>query len=155
MPLSRALKIGVLAAAFCLSSYGQGAPAKEAATETKGMPPRATPADYQAHASAGAVTIAAEVKGHAIPTPQGALSTEEYVVVELGLFGAADARVKVSADDFSLRINGKKSPLPSQPYGMVVASVKDPEWEPPAPPASKSKTSMGGGGRGEQGEASG
>ena len=43
--------------------------------------------------------------------------------------------------------------MPSQPYGLVVASVKDPEWEPPVPAASKSKTSFGGGGKGEQGDS--
>jgi hypothetical protein len=75
------------------------------------------------------------------------------VVIETGLFGSPGARIKLSSDDFSLRINGKKTPLPSQPYGLVVGSLKDPEWEPPVPAASKSKTSVGGGGRGEQGEA--
>ena len=30
---------------------------------------------------------------------------------------------------------------------MVVGSVKDPEWAPPEPPESKSKTKVGGGGQ--------
>jgi hypothetical protein len=119
------------------------------------MPARATPADYQAHAQAGTVTIAAEFTGHSIPTLQGALSTEDYVVIETGLFGSPGARLRLSASDFSLRINGKKTPLPSQPYGLVVGSVKDPEWEPPIPATPKSKTSLGGGGKGEPGEANG
>jgi hypothetical protein len=147
-----ALKTGVLIAALCLSIQGQNTPGKDAQIEAKGMPPRATPAEYQAQAQAGAVTIAAEFKGHSVPTLQEALSTEDYVVVEMGLFGAPGARIKLSSEDFSLRINGKKAPLPSQPYGLVVGSVKDPEWEPPVPAASKSKTSVGGGGKGEQGE---
>ena len=133
----------------CLS--GQTPPVKDAPTETKGLPPRATPAEYQAQTKAGAVTIAAEFKGHSIPTMVNTLTTEDYVVVELGLYGAADARVKLSADDFSLRINGKKNALASQPYGLVLPSVKDPEWEPPASSASKSKTSVGGSGK-EQGD---
>ena len=70
--------------------------------------------------------------------------------IETGLFGSPGARIKLSSDDFSLRINGKKTPLPSQPYGLVVGSVKDPEWEPPVPAASKSKTSLGGGGKSGQ-----
>ena len=117
------------------------------------MPPRAAPADYQAQAQAGTVTIAAEFTGHSVPTAQGTLSTEDYVVIETALFGSPGARITLSSEDFSLRINGKKTPLPSQPYGLVVGSLKDPEWEPPAPAAPKSKTSMGGGGKGEQGEA--
>jgi len=112
------------------------------------MPPRAAPAEYQAQAQAGTVTVAAEFTGHSVSTGQGTpLSTEDYVVVEVGLFGAPEARLKLSASDFSLRVNGKKTPVPTQPYGLVVGSLKDPEWEPPAAP-SKSKTSIGGGGGG-------
>ena len=147
MQLSSGLRIGVLLAAG-LYLYGQGTPAKDAQAEAKGIPPRAAPTDYQARAQAGTVTIAAEFTGHAIPTAQGPLSSEDYVAVETALFGPPEARVKLSFEDFSLRINGKKTSLPSQPYGLVVGSVKDPEWEPPAS-AAKSKTSIGGGGKGD------
>ena len=147
------LRIGVLIAAICVCVEGQNTPGKDAQVETKGLPARATPTDYQAQAQAGAMTIAAEFKGHSVPTLQGTLSTEEYVVIEMGLFGSPDARVKLSSGDFSLRINGKKTPLSSQPYGLVVGSVKDPEWEPPVPAAPKSKTSLGGGGKGDDANA--
>ena len=146
----RALGIGVLAAAMCLCVRGQNAPGSGAQIETKGLPPRATPADYQAQAQAGTLTIAAEFKGHSIPTLQGALTTEEYVAIETGLFGAPGARAKLAAGDFSLRINGKKALLPAQPYGLVIGSVKDPEWEPPVPAAPKSKTGLSTGGKHEQ-----
>jgi hypothetical protein len=152
MRLSPALRIGILIAATCLCVQGQNTQSNDAQIEAKGLPPRATPADYQAQAQAGTVTVAAEFKGHSVPTLQGALSSEDYVVVETGLFGSPDARIKLSIDDFSLRINAKKTPLPAQPYGLVVASVKDPEWEPPEPAESKSKTSFGGGGKREQRE---
>jgi hypothetical protein len=99
------------------------------------------------------VTVAAEFRGHSVPTLEGTLSTEDYVVIETGLFGSPGSRVKISSEDFSLRINGKKTALRVQPYGVVVGSVKDPEWEPPVPAAPKSKTSLGGGGKGEQGES--
>ena len=135
--------------ALCVCAYGQGTPGKEApANESKGMPPRVSPSEYQAHAEAGSVTIAAEFTGHAIGTAQGTLTTEDYVAVETGFFGPEGTRTKLAADDFSLRINGKKVALPSQPYGMVLPSLKDPEWEPPADTKSKGKTSMGGGGGG-------
>lgn len=152
MRLSTVVKIGVLIAAVCLCVQGQNTQSTDAQIETKGMPPRATPADYQAHAQAGTLTVAAEFKGHAVPTLQGPLSTEDYVVVETALFGPPDARTRLSAEDFSLRINGKK-PSPSQPYGLVIASLKDPEWEPPEPAGSKSKTSFGGGGKGDRGDS--
>ena len=117
------------------------------------MPPRATAADYQAQAQAGTVTVGAEFRGHSIPTPEGTLSTEDYVVIETGFFSSPGARIKLASDDFTLRINGKKTPLPSQPYGLVIGSVKDPEWEPPVPAASKSKTSLSSSGKGERGES--
>lgn len=149
MRLSYGLKIGVSIATLCLWAQAQDAPTKDApAKQAQGTPPRATPAEYQAQAQAGTVTVAAEFKGHSVPTAQGSpLSTEDFVVVEVGLFGPPEARVKLSANDFSLRVNGKKTALPTQPAGLVVGSLKDPEWEPPAAP-SKSKTSIGGGGRG-------
>ena len=154
MRLSPALRIGVAIAALCLCAQGQNTPSRDVPIEGKGMPPRAAPADYQAQAQAGAVTVAAEFKGHSIPTLQGPLSSEDYVAIETGLFGSPGARMQISSGDFSLRINGKKTPLSSEPFGLVAGSVKDPEWEPPvsasAPP--KSKTSVSGSGRGGQGE---
>lgn len=140
--------MGVLMAAIGLCVQGQNAP-----VEAKGLPPREAPADYQAQAQAGTVTIAAEFKGHWVPTLEGTLSTEDYVAIEMGLFGAPGARIKLSLDDFALRLNGRKTPLPSQRYGLVVGSLKDPEWVPPETAAPKSKTKVGGGGGG--GEDSG
>jgi hypothetical protein len=149
MQLSPALRTGVWITAFCLCVQAQNTPAtppKEVPiNETKGLPPRVAPTDYQAQAQAGSITIAAEFTGHSVPTPQGTFSTEDYVVVETALFGPPEARTKLAFDDFSLTINEKKT-LSSQPYGLVFHSLKDPEWEPPASAESKSKTSIGTGG---------
>src|ERR1035437_2264091 len=154
MRLSSVLKTGVWITALCLFAQGQTPPGNPAAgNESKGMPPRISPAEYQAHAQAGTVTIAAEFTGHGVGTPQGTLTTEDYVVVETGFFGADGARTKLAIDDFSLRINGKKTALPGQPYGIVLSSLKDPEWEPPVKPEKKSSMSTdGGGGGGGQGQ---
>jgi hypothetical protein len=157
MQLSEILRTGVrtsfvFAAALCLCAQEQTAPPADARPkETLGLPPRVAPSEYQAQAKAGAVTLAADFVRHSVPTPQGTLNTEDYVVVELGLYGAPDARIQISLDDFSLRINGKKTALRCQPFGMVLASLKDPEWVPPEPVAQKSKTSLntGGGGGGQ------
>ena len=84
MRLFPALRISVWIAALCLCVQGQNPPGKDAQiNETKGMPPRATPADYQAQAQAGTVTVAAEFTGHSVATMQGTFSTEDYVVVEV------------------------------------------------------------------------
>jgi hypothetical protein len=93
------------------------------------------------------LTVAAEFMGHSVPTPQGTYSSEDFVVVETGLFGPPEARAKLSSGDFSLRINDKKAPLHSQPYEFVARSLKDPEWAPPAEDKSKSKTGLSSGGK--------
>lgn len=135
-----------------LGARGQDAPAQDAAkeasaTESKGMPPRATPGDYQAHTQAGHLTLAAEFMGHAVTTPEAPYSTEDFVIVEAGLFGPPQARLNMSTGDFSLRINGKKMALPSQPYGLTFSSLKDPEWEPPSKPKEDKPTLDAGGGK--------
>jgi len=148
----------VLTAVFCWCAVGQEAQSTAARTiePSKGMPPRAAPADYQAHVQAGTVTIGAEFAGHSIPDPQSALSTEDYVVVEVGLYGPQGARLRLNYQDFSLRINGKKTPLPAQGYELVFKSLKDPDYVPPdaAGPAAKSKGGITTGGNG-QGDTSG
>jgi hypothetical protein len=151
MQVPTTLKTGILIAALCWGSPAQDTPSKEGpVSEAKGLPPRAAPAEYQAQAQAGTVTIAAEFKGHSVPTAQATFTSEDFVAVEAALFGSPEARLKLSNDDFSLRINGKKTALPDQPYAVVFKSLKDPEWQPPVPTESKSKTSFGGGGKGGQ-----
>jgi len=136
---------GALVVAQCLCAQTPPAPVKE----VHGFPPRATPADYPAQAKAGTVTVAAEFAEHSLPFPEGPLTTEDYLVVEAGLFGPPGARLQLSYQDFSLRINGKKALLPAQPYLLVFKSLKDPQWVPPdaGPAEQKSKTSIGGGGQ--------
>jgi hypothetical protein len=120
---------------------GQGAPAPDASgKESKGIPARANPTDYQAHAQAGMFTIGAEFTGHSVATAEALLTTEEYIVVEVGLFGPADANLKLAHENFSIRINGKKMPSPADPYAAVFQSLKDPEWVPPGGLEPKSKT---------------
>lgn len=134
------LFFAIVTAACCLFA--------QEAKETQGMAARATPADYQAQAKAGDVTIAAEFLGHSVPTSENILSAQDFVVVETALYGPAGAKLNLAVDDFSLRINGKKTPAPAEPYVVVFKSLKDPELEPTAA-ATKAKTSSistGGGG---------
>jgi hypothetical protein len=133
----------LLPAALTIALFG--AAAAQEVNPAQALPPRATPGDYRAYAQAGKVTIAADFAGHGIPTVDAVFSTEDYIVVEIGIFGPSDARVNLSYKDFSLRVNGKKGLLPAQPYESAFHSLKDPEWIPPDP-GSKSKTSIGSGG---------
>jgi hypothetical protein len=149
MRFPRACGTGILVAALCLCAQGQNA----TVNETKGLPPRAAPGDYQAHAPAGSVTVAAEIVGHSVPTPDGPVyNSEEYVSVETALFGPSGARLKISSGDFSFRIVAKKTvSVPSQPFGAVFKSLKDPEWEDANAPEKKSQaTSISSGGKAGQ-----
>jgi len=138
----RTLALG--AVALCLYAQTPNAPPADQAAATppvggtinepQGLPPRASPSDFPAQAKLGAVTLAAEFAGHGIPTPDGALSTESYVVVEVAFFGADGTRLPMSFSDFSLRVNGKKNATPSESWEHVGTSAKDPDWTPPEKP---------------------
>lgn len=137
----------VLAATLCLSAQEATPPKDARPNEAQGLPPRAGPADYLSQGKVGDVTIGAEFDGHSVPTQEQTLTTEDFIVVEVALFGAPGARTQISRDDFSLRVNGKKAPLPSQSYVVVFSSLKDPTWVSPDEQKEKeSKTSIGTGG---------
>jgi hypothetical protein len=135
MQLSSALRTQLVLYLWCAASL-----------HAQGLGARANAGEYLAQTKAGDVTIAAEFKGHSVSTIDGTFLSEDYVVVEAALFGAAEARVKLSLEHFSLRINGKKSPTLSEPPGLVFKSLKDPEWVPPEGTEKKSKSSLGTGG---------
>jgi hypothetical protein len=145
MQFSRVLRNSLWLATLCLCAQDQK-PAPFNPSDVPRMPARATVNDYQAHARLGAVNIGAEFMRHLVPTPLSEFSTEDYVVVEIGFYGRAGDKIKLSTSDFSLRVNGKKA-VPSQPFGKVLENLKDPNWEPPeAPKPKESSLSTGGGG---------
>jgi hypothetical protein len=148
-----AITCALLSAVFSLPAQDKNAQEQNAPEQNakdnlpKGMPPRAGASEYQAQGKAGTVNIGAEFAGHSVPTPDHTFSSEDYIVVEAGFFGPADAQLKLSRDDFSLRINGKKVASPSEPYELVFHSLKDPEWQPPeSADAKESKSSINTGG---------
>jgi hypothetical protein len=142
--------LALLSGALCLCAQEttDKAPAgKVPGAEVQGVPARAAPSDYPSQAKAGPLTIAAEFKGHFVPTPEATFTTEDFVVVEVALFGPEGAKSQLSPDQFSIRINGKKNPSPSQSYLEMMSSLKDPAWEPPASDKG-SKTTFNAGGAG-------
>ncbi len=134
-----------------LSACGLACTFTVAAQDLQVLPPRSSAADYLSQGSAGKVSVGAEFKGHIIPTPEGNLSSEDYVTVEVALYGPSGATLKLSAADFSLKINGK-SPLPAQPYGLLTKSLRDPELEPLSKDKDKPKSSIGTGGQQNAGD---
>jgi hypothetical protein len=155
MRFTSVLNIGVLILSCAVSLPVQGLSEQEQTPKEpsfKTLPPRAAASEYQAQGKAGDVTIGAEFAGHSVPTPEHTFSSEDYIVVEAGLFGPPGAHTTLARSDFSMRINGKKVASPSEPYELVFHSLKDPEWQPPdAPETKESKSSLttgGGGGAG-------
>jgi hypothetical protein len=140
-------RIALPALALCaFASLLSAQPQVVPGADYPGLPPRLAPIDYQVQAKVGEVTIAAEFTGHGIPTEEDPLTSEEYVAVEVGLFGPPEARLQIAASHFSLRINRRKEPLPSQPWGLLARNIKDPEWiAPDSPVAKKSKGGLSGG----------
>lgn len=140
--LTMTFAAGVFAGALCLNAQAANPP-----RENTGLAPRATPSDYQYQVKVGPVTIGAEFADHSVPTPEGPLSTEDFVSVEIGIYGPPGARLTLSPNDFSLRINGKK-PTPSSQFELILRSLKDPTWEAPelanAEPKSKGGLTSGG-----------
>ena len=136
----------VLMGGLYICAQTPAAPSKDLpAVELKGLPARVAPTEYQAHVQAGKVTVAGEFLGHSVPTPEGTYSAEDYVAVEAALFGPPDARTMLAKGSYSLRINGKKVALPTQPYQLVFHSLKDPDWEPSSKDKSKTSLNTGGG----------
>ena len=143
----------LMSAAFFLPGQEQNDQPKD--LQIKGLPPRVAATEYQAHAEAGSVAIGAEFMGHSVPTPEHIFSSEDFIVVEAGVFGPPGAHATLSHNDFSLRIAGKKLPLGTEPFELVMKSLKDPEWQPPESAdkdkPSKSGLTTGGGGGGQAG----
>jgi hypothetical protein len=85
-------------------------------------------ADYPVSASAGRVELGAEFLVHNIPSARGYYFAKSYLVVDIGVFPGPGGVLKVSAGQFTLRLNGASSPLMAQSPGMVAASLKYPDW---------------------------
>src|ERR1700737_1506090 len=91
--------------------------------------PREKASDYPEHARLADREIGVEYLVHSIPVERGVLAASDYLVVEVAVFPLTLAGVTVSGGQFTLRINGKKTPVYAQSPGMVAASLKYPDYE--------------------------
>lgn len=95
----------------------------------QGLPPRPDPDNYSAQARLAEATIAADYLARTIPLPSRPRLVSNYLVIELAVYPDKGAKVPVSAQHFSLRINGRKTALLPQAPGLVAAELKFPDWE--------------------------
>jgi hypothetical protein len=91
--------------------------------------PREKASDYPEHAKLADREIGVEYLVHSVPVERGVLLASDYLVVEVAVFPLTLAGVTVSSSPFTLRINGKKTPVYPQSTGMVAASMKYPDYE--------------------------
>jgi hypothetical protein len=102
----------------------------------QGLTPRTSPADYPAHTTLDkGFILAAENLLHSVPTPNGALVANDYLVIEAAVFapasGPAKQRIDLTPGNFSLRIDTGKSSkmmLHADSPGNVAASIKYADW---------------------------
>lgn len=92
--------------------------------------PKTSAADYPVHVQLETVTLGAEYLVRSLPNPQGTLVTNDYLVVEVVFAGPAMSRLRISPDNFTLRINGRGTPLVTQSPGLVAQSIKYPSDHP-------------------------
>ena len=134
----------LLAFAACAAAQTSAPPLKA----SKGLPPRNNAAEYLSRGQIGKVQVGAEFDRHSVPTADSILTTEHFVAVEIGLFGAPGDHLAISYGDFSLNINGKKNPLPTEQYAAVFKNLRDPNWTSPEEIKAKEDKQSGGGGSG-------
>jgi hypothetical protein len=91
----------------------------------QGTQPKPKAADYPAHVQLDQVTVAAEYLVRSLPASNGTLVANEYLVVEVAFFGPPMSRLRMSPDNFILRMNGHGT-LTAQLPGMVAGSIKFP-----------------------------
>lgn len=97
------------------------------ALRAQDAPRRTKAADYPAHVQMDRVTLAAGYLAHSLPTAQGTLAVNGYLIVEAAFFGPPFSRLQMSPDQFTLRIDRRGAPLAAQLPGLVAASIKFPD----------------------------
>jgi hypothetical protein len=97
-----------------------------ALVRAQGTQPKASASDYPVHVQLDGVALAAKYLVHSVPTSGGTLTANSYLVVEVAFFGPPLGRIKLSASNFSLRVNGLSQVIPSQPSSMVSQSIRFP-----------------------------
>lgn len=95
----------------------------------QGTATRPKAGDYPVRVKAAGFELAAEYLVHSLPSPKGAFFVNDYLVIEVAVFPDPKTAAQISAQNFVLRINGKKTTLLTQAPGMVAASLKYPDWE--------------------------
>jgi hypothetical protein len=99
-----------------------------ALSQAGGLKPKDKVVDYPVHAELQhGFTIGAEYLVHTVPSPtsnpRDGMVANDYLVIELGVFGPRTASIDLSIGTFQLLINGKMTLTTDSP-GSVASSIK-------------------------------
>ncbi len=70
----------------------------------------------------------AEFCGHSVPHAGTTYFTANHIVVEVEVLPDKGTSLRLAAEQFHLRLNGKKELLPPETPGMVAAGLKYEDW---------------------------
>jgi len=98
------------------------------------LKPREKPADYAVRANLQHdFVLAADYLVHSVPSGTGNASdgmvANDYLVIEIGVFGKPYSKIDLLEGRFELKLNGKTTLTPDSP-GTVAASIKFDDWNP-------------------------
>jgi hypothetical protein len=106
-----------------------------AVLSAQGLTPKPAASDYPVQAALpNGYTLAAEYLVHTVPTGlrTGALVANDYLVVEIAVFGPRGGRMDLSPSNFTLQLRGQKKgqggTLTPDSAGAVAASIKYSDW---------------------------
>ncbi len=113
-----------------------------AGTETK---PKVE--DYPVHSSGKDMDIGVDFGGHTYTGKNHTFVADDYMCLEVAVFAESGRNVVVQNLQFTVRGNGKKQ-LMAQTPGIVVSSLKYPDWERQSHTSAEPGPGMGGPQRG-------
>ena len=112
----------------------------------QGTESKKSASEFPVHAALNDADAAADFMVRLISYGRESFITDNFLVVEVAIFPHTGKVYDVRTNQFSLRVNGKKEALFAQSPGMVIASVKYPDWQ--TQPGGVGDIGAGGGGVG-------
>jgi hypothetical protein len=108
------------------TAWGQG-------VAPRGLTLKANPAAYEFSGDAGKLQIGAVYMGRSFSAGPKMHDAGNFIVVEVGVFAAKDFTGELSAGDFQLKIDGKKTVLLATAPGLVANSLRNRDIDPQRP----------------------
>lgn len=94
----------------------------------QGTRPKENASQYYAHAQLDkGNSIGADFLGKFLPVQGGTIYSDEYIFVEVALFGPLHDKIVIQPDQFTLKVNGRS--LTVQPPGMITVQGNFAEME--------------------------